>query len=337
MRSAGSRLATALPALVAVTGCTGWQSALDPQGPQSEHLSHLIWIFTGLSTVIWLAVMGVLLGAVVRRAPDRPDPLALHVPTERRSVMMVGGAVLGTLLTVIGLTALSYFSQRHLYAKEASAVVVKITGHQWWWDVQYEGDQPDQLLSTANELYIPAGEPIRVKLAASDVIHSFWVPNLMGKQDLIPGQDNELQFTATRPGVYRGQCAEFCGWQHAHMGMFAVVLPKDQFNSWRAAQTAPAIMPDDPIRQKGAAIFQSKACVMCHTIRGTSAGSRVGPDLTHFASRKSIASATLPMSRGNIAAWIVDPQGIKPGTNMPNVSLAPDEVDPLVSYLEGLR
>jgi len=337
MRSVASKLATALPALLAVSGCAGWQSVLDPQGPESKHLSGLIWIFTGLSAVIWLAVMGVLLVAIVRRAPERPDPLALHMPIERRGVMIVGGAVLATLLTVIGLTALSYFSQRHLYATQASAVVVKITGHQWWWDVRYEGDRPDQVLTTANELYIPAGQPITVKLAASDVIHSFWVPSLMGKQDLIPGQDNELQFTAIRPGVYRGQCAEFCGWQHAHMGMFAVVLPREQFSAWRAAQTAPALMPDDPVRRKGAAIFQSKACVMCHTIRGTSAGSRVGPDLTHFASRKSIASATLPMSRGNIAAWLLDPQGIKPGTNMPNVSLAPDEVEPLVSYLEGLR
>jgi len=335
--SVGSKLTIALPALLAMSGCTGWQSALDPQGPESRHLSDLIWIFTGVSTVIWFAVMGVLLAALLRRAPDRPDPLALHVPTERRGLVIVGGAVLGTLLTVIALTALSYVSQSHLYAKEASAVVVKITGHQWWWDVRYESNQPDQILTTANELYIPAGEPITVKLAASDVIHSFWVPSLMGKQDLIPGQDNALQFTATRPGVYRGQCAEFCGWQHAHMGMFAVVLPREEFNAWRAAQAAPAKAPDDPMRVRGAAIFQSKACVMCHTIRGTSAGSRVGPDLTHFASRKSIASATLPMSRGNIAAWVLDPQGIKPGTNMPNVSLAPDEVDPLVSYLEGLR
>jgi cytochrome c oxidase subunit 2 len=251
--------------------------------------------------------------------------------------MLVAGAAAATLLIVIALTALSYVSQRHLYARQAPAVVIKITGRQWWWDVRYESDRPDQIVTTANELYVPAGQPITIKLAASDVIHSFWIPSLMGKQDLIPGQDNELQFTADRPGIYRGQCAEFCGWQHAHMGLMAVVLPQDQFAAWRTAQIAPAVAPGDAVRQKGAAIFQSKACVMCHTVRGSSAGSRVGPDLTHFASRKSIASATLPMSRGNIAAWIVDPQGIKPGTNMPNVALAPDEIDPLVSYLEGLR
>lgn len=336
MRGSG-KLWITLPALLVLSACVRWQSVLDPQGPQSEHLSKLIWIFTIISAVIWLAVMAVLLVGVLRRAPERPDPLTLRVSTERRSLWAVGGAAAATLLTVIALTAISYWSQRQLYAKSPAGLVVKITGHQWWWDILYESDNPDEVVATANELYIPAGEPITLKLAASDVIHSFWVPSLMGKQDLIPGQDNELRFTASRPGIYRGQCAEFCGWQHAHMGIMAVVLPKDQFESWRKAQTAPAATPNDPTRQKGAALFQSKACVMCHTVRGTPAGSRVGPDLTHFASRKSIASATLPMSRGNIAAWVVDPQGIKPGTNMPNVSLAPDEIDPLVSYLEGLR
>jgi cytochrome c oxidase subunit 2 len=332
----GGKLGMMLPAF-ALSGCSGWQSALDPQGPQSKHLADLIWTFTVLSAVIWLAVMLVLLGGILRRPPDQPDPLTLREAAERRSVMMVGAATAATLLTVIVLTALSYVSQRQLYAKVPPAVTIKVTGHQWWWDVRYESDSPDQGVTTANEIYIPAGLPIKVKLAASDVIHSFWIPSLMGKQDLIPGQDNELHFTADRPGIYRGQCAEFCGWQHAHMGIMAVVLPRDEFNAWRAAQTAPAATPTDAARRKGAEIFQSKACVMCHTVRGTSAGSRVGPDLTHFGSRKSIASATLPMSRGNIAAWVVDPQGIKPGTNMPNVSLAADEIDPLVSYLEGLR
>jgi cytochrome c oxidase subunit 2 len=336
MRGSG-KLWIVLPALFGLSGCVGWQSALDPQGPQSEHLTRLIWIFTIISAVIWVAVMAVMLIAILRRAPERRDPLTLQVSTERRSLTVVGGAAAATLLTVIALTAVSFWSQRQLYAKDPDGLVVQITGRQWWWDVRYESHKPEEIVTTANELYIPAGEPITLKLAASDVIHSFWVPSLMGKQDLIPGQDNVLRFTASRPGIYRGQCAEFCGWQHAHMGIMAVVLPKNQFESWRRAQAAPAATPNDPTRQKGAALFRSKACVMCHTVRGTPAGSRVGPDLTHFASRKSIASATLPMSRGNIAAWVVDPQGIKPGTNMPNVSLAPDEIDPLVSYLEDLR
>jgi cytochrome c oxidase subunit 2 len=334
--SVGNKLCM-LPAALALSACSGWQSALDPQGPQSTQLADLFWIFLAVSAMVWSAVMLTLLWALLRGAPARLDPLALSAKTERRSTIVVAAATGGTLATVIGLTALSYLSQKQVYARQSSPLIIKVTGHQWWWDVRYESDKSDQVVTTANELYIPADVPIALKLAASDVIHSFWVPSLMGKQDLIPGQENELRFTASRPGIYRGQCAEFCGWQHAHMGILAVVLPPAQFDVWRAAQAAPAKAPEDAIRQKGAALFQSKACVMCHTVRGTMAGSRVGPDLTHFGSRKTIASATLPMSRGNIAAWVIDPQGIKPGTNMPNVTLGPDEVDPIVSYLEGLR
>jgi cytochrome c oxidase subunit 2 len=281
--------------------------------------------------------MVVLAVGVLRRKPLRPDPLQLNVPAERRSAMVVSAAVIGTALTVTALTALSFTSQRRLFAHEKPAISIKVTGLQWWWDVRYEPESPDQNVTIANEIYVPVGKPVTVKLAATDVIHSFWVPSLMGKMDLIPGQQNEIQFTASRPGIYRGQCAEFCGWQHAHMGLIVVALPPPLFDAWLKAQLTPAAQPSDAQRKKGAEIFASKACFMCHTVRGSPAGSRVGPDLTHFASRQSIAAATLPMSRGNIAAWVLDPQGIKPGTNMPNVSLAPDELDALVSYLEGLR
>src|SRR3954452_22287562 len=283
-------------------GCAGQQSALDPQGPHAALLAKLFWMFSAICSAIWLAVMIVLAVGVIRRASLRPDPLQLDVGSERRSVFVVSGAALATALTVIALTALSYVSQRQLFAHEKPAITIKVTGLQWWWDVRYETDSPDQAATTANEIYVPVGAPVTVKLAANDVIHSFWVPSLFGKQDLIPGQDNEIQFTASRPGVYRGQCAEFCGWQHAHMGLLVVALPPPQFAAWMKAQNAAATPPDDPIRKKGAEIFEAKACIMCHTVRGTSAGSRVGPDLTDFGSRQSIAHATLAMGRGNIAA-----------------------------------
>jgi cytochrome c oxidase subunit II len=331
------RFAVMTGLLFLLTGCSGQQSALDPQGPQAEHLANLFWIFTAVCAAIWLAVMIVLLTAMWRRAPMRADPLLLDKGQEQRKAIAVTGAVTGTLLTVISLTVLSFLSQRLLFAHDKPAVTIKITGQQWWWDVRYETDRPDQSVTTANEIYIPVGRPVAVKLTATDVIHSFWVPSLMGKLDLIPGQENQLQFTASRPGIYRGQCAEFCGWQHAHMGFVVVALPDAVFQVWLHAQSLPAAAPDDPERKKGAEIFVSKACFMCHTVRGQSAGSRVGPDLTHFASRQGIASATLPMSRGNVAAWVLDPQGIKPGTNMPNVALTPDELEALVSYLVGLR
>jgi cytochrome c oxidase subunit II len=331
------RVALATGSMLLLSACSGQQSALDPHGPDAEHIARLIWLFTGITGAIWFAVMVVLAIALLRRVPLRPDPLVLDVPAERRSTAVVSAAVIGTALTVIALAALSFTSQRRLFAHENPAVNIKVTGLQWWWNVEYEGDTPAQGFTTANEIYVPVGKPVTVKLNATDVIHSFWVPSLMGKMDLIPGQQNQLQFTASKPGIYRGQCAEFCGWQHAHMGLVIVALPPPLFDNWRNSQAAPSIEPDNDQRKKGADVFMSKACFMCHTIRGTEAGSRVGPDLTHFASRQSIASATLPMSRGSIAAWVLDPQGIKPGTNMPNVSLAPDELDAIVSYLEGLR
>lgn len=322
---------------VCLAGCSGQQSALDPQGPYAEHLANLFWTFTAVCSAIWLAVMIVLLIGLTRWAPARIDPLQLDGRKERRHVFVVSGAVIGTLVTVIALTAVSFVSQRKLFAHEKPAITIKVTGLQWWWDVRYETDSPDQIVTTANEIYVPVGKPVAVKLAANDVIHSFWVPSLMGKLDLIPGQENELQFIASRPGIYRAQCAEFCGWQHAHMGLVVVALPIPMFQAWLSSQNQPATEPDDPVRKHGAEIFRSKACFMCHTIRGGEAGSRVGPDLTHFASRRTIASATLPMSRGNIAAWVMDPQGIKPGTNMPNVPLEPEELEALVSYLVGLQ
>src|SRR3954464_5734516 len=236
-------------------GCAGQQSALDPQGPHAALLAKLIWIFTGICSAIWLAVMIVLAVAVIRRASLRTDPLQLDAGSERRGVFVVSGAALATALTVIALTALSYVTQRRLFAHEKPAITVKVTGLQWWWDVRYETDSPDQIVTTANEIYVPVGKPVAVKLAANDVIHSFWVPSLMGKLDLIPGQDNELQFIASRPGVYRGQCAEFCGWQHAHMGLLVVALPEAMFQSWMSSQNQPAAEPDDPVRKHGAEIF----------------------------------------------------------------------------------
>lgn len=318
-------------------GCSGWQSALDPKGPEAQHLADLIRLFTTLCTAIWVFVMLALLVGLLRQHRPRPEPLALNPPRERRTMAVVVGLTIATALVVLTLSALSYASQRKLYAKEPAGLEILVIGHQWWWELRYQDQRPDRTFTTANEMHIPVGTPVRLKLQSSDVIHSFWAPSLAGKMDLIPGQENELQFTASRPGVYRGQCAEFCGWQHAHMGLLVHARPKEEFEAWRADQIKPAETPSEPERQRGQDLFLSKACVMCHTIRGTLAGGKVAPELTHVASRRYLAAATLPMSRGNIAAWIVDPQGIKPGANMPLTRIEPDELDPLVSYLAGLR
>jgi cytochrome c oxidase subunit II len=317
--------------------CQGWQSALDPQGPQARHLADLIWSFTAVVTVVWVLTMLALVLALRRRRPADADPLATNPVTERRMTAVVTTAVALTAITVLVLTGVSYATQKRLFSAKAEGLTIRVTGHQWWWEVTYEDPEAYKSFTTANEIHIPVGEPVTVKLNSSDVIHSFWVPALFGKQDLITGRENEIQFTADREGVYRGQCAEFCGWQHAHMGMLVVAKPRGDFDRWREAQIKAAEPPSDPERQKGQAVFLASPCVMCHQVRGTKAGGRVAPDLTHIGSRQYLAAGTLPMSRGNLAAWIVDPQGIKPGVHMPLIKLQPEEVDPLASYLEGLK
>jgi cytochrome c oxidase subunit 2 len=331
-----ARIAAAGLCAAALGGCRGWQSALDPQGPQARTLADLIWMFTAVCTVVYVLVLLALLIALARRH-YRIDPLQVHERSERRIGAVIAVATAATFLTVIALTLVSYLAQRKLYASQPSAITIRVTGNQWWWDVRYEDPRPDRAFTTANEIHVPVGLPVKLKLEASDVIHSFWVPNLAGKMDLIPGWTNELQFTASNPGVYRGQCAEFCGVQHAHMALLVVAHPPAEFAAWREAQIKPALPPTEPERIRGQQAFLSNSCVMCHTVRGTPAGGRVGPDLTHVASRRYIASGMLETSRGNLGAWIADPQGIKPGTNMPTPKLGSEDLTGIIDYLAGLR
>jgi cytochrome c oxidase subunit 2 len=203
--------------------------------------------------------------------------------------------------------------------------------------VRYEDATPSRILTTANEIHIPAGEPVRLLLTSTDVIHSFWVPSLSGKLDLIPGHINVLDIKADKPGVYRGQCAEFCGAQHANMATFIIAEPRAKFDAWWNDQLHPAAAPTSDEAKAGETLFLKRPCVMCHRIGGTPAGGTVAPDLTHIASRETLAAGTLTMSRGNLAAWVADPQGIKPGSHMPVVELDGDELNAIVAYLEELK
>jgi cytochrome c oxidase subunit 2 len=323
--------------LFPLTACQGWQSALDTHGPQARTLETLFWIFSGVLGLVWVATMATLLLALRKRRALGEDVLAIRPAAERRMTITVASAVALTGIIVLALTALSYGGQQALFGHKDGVVSLKVIGHQWWWEVQYEDEQPSRTFTTANEIHVPVGEPVLIKLEAADVIHSFWVPSLAGKLDLIPGRQNQIEIQADRPGVYRGQCAEFCGMQHAHMSMLVVAESRDAFDGWRNRQISAAQPPSDPESQRGHDIFLTKPCLMCHQIRGTSAGGRVAPDLTHVGSRRMIAAGTLETTRGNLAAWIVDPQGIKPGVHMPVIKLEPDEVQPLATYLEGLK
>jgi cytochrome c oxidase subunit 2 len=332
-----SRRLASITLFLPLAACQGWQSALDTHGPGARSLEGLFWTFLSVLAVVWVLTMVAVLLSLRRRRPHGEDPLAIDPGREKRMGWTVGGAIGVTLVIVLALTGLSYASQKQLFEKRDDVLTIKVTGHQWWWQFDYEDPQSYKRFTTANEIHIPVGEPVLLKLESSDVIHSFWVPSLTGKMDLIPGRQNTLQIQADREGTYRGQCAEFCGWQHAHMGVLIVARPKSEFEGWRDNQIKDAVAPQNDERKRGEQVFFSKPCVMCHQVRGTSAGGKVAPDLTHVGSRQYIAAGTLPTTRGNIAAWIVDPQRIKPGAQMPVIKIEPDELDPLVSYLEGLK
>ncbi|RWC26400.1 MAG: cytochrome c oxidase subunit II [Mesorhizobium sp.] len=319
-------------------GCAGWQSALDPKGPAASELAWLIWLFTGLCAVVWVLVMVALAAPLMMRSRVQAEPLAIDAGADGRKLRVVMTAVGLTAVILVGLTLLSFFANRTLaeIGSEA-ALTIRVTGHQWWWEVRYEDATPSRILTTANEIHIPAGEPVRLLLTSTDVIHSFWIPSLSGKLDLIPGHINVLDIEADKPGVYRGQCAEFCGAQHANMGTFIIAEPRAKFDAWWNDQLQPAAAATSDEAKTGEGLFLKHPCVMCHRIGGTPAGGTVAPDLTHIASRQTLAAGTLTMSRGNLAAWIADPQGIKPGSHMPVVELSGDELNAVVAYLEGLK
>jgi cytochrome c oxidase subunit 2 len=318
-------------------GCDGWQSALDPHTGQSSRLRSLVVLFTLICGFIWLLVMLMLAIALRRRNGNARDPLESDPGAERRAGLAVGSALAATVVVITGLTMASYFVTRSVSASAADPLVIRVRGFQWWWEVTYLDPTPDQVFLSANEIHVPVGQQLRIELVAADVIHSFWVPSLAGKQDMVPGRTNQLTFTADHPGVYRGQCAEFCGLQHAHMAMLVVVEPREAFDAWRTAQVREAVTPADAEQEAGRRVIESRACAACHTVRGTSAAGTTGPDLTHVGSRHSIAAGLLPTTRGALAAWVADPQTIKPGSNMPMVPLSAEELKAVSAYLVALQ
>jgi len=266
---------------------------------------------------------------------------------ERRLPRVIGAAVAVTVVALAAWLAYDLAASRGLtaLARDDAArradgvppIEIELVGHQWWWEATYAAESPDRRLTTANELYVPVGRPVVLRMTSRDVIHSFWVPNVTGKRDLIPGHVSTLWFQADTAGVYRGQCAEFCGHQHAKMGLLLIAVEPERFAAWYESHLRPAAPPGDSLRRRGQEVFLGGPCVVCHRIGGTPAGGRVGPDLTHVGSRRTLAAASLPNTRGHLAGWILDPQRIKPGVRMPPNQLAPADLHALLAYLEGLR
>lgn len=213
---------------------------------------------------------------------------------------------------------------------------VEVTGHQWWWGVRYQDKVVSRSFETANEIHIPTGQPVRVTLWSEDVIHSFWVPALSGKTDTIPGQHNETWLEADKPGVYRGQCTEYCGQQHAHMGFTVVAQSPADFQAWWEAQLQPSPRPHSQPVAQGQNEFIAH-CGICHTVRGTPAGGSIGPDLSHLMSRGALAADTMPNTPGYLSGWISDPQAMKPGNLMPTLTLSAQELTDIRSFLATLQ
>ena len=298
-----------------------------------DRLGHLMY---GISAGVFLLVVAALLIAVFRRRGADED--VVDPARERRMGMTVALAAGATVAVLFVVLLLSFGTGRRLTATPpAEALQLRVTGHQWWWEVEYRDAVPNNWVTTANEIHVPVGRPVVIELRATDVIHSFWVPNLGVKRDMIPGEETSIWFQADSAGVYRGLCAEFCGFQHAKMAFEVVAEPPERFAAWLARQRDTASTPDDSIAARGQEVFLASTCVMCHAIGGTPAGSRVGPNLTHLASRRTIGAGSLPNTRGNLAGWIVDPQNIKPGVRMPPNAIAPDDLQALLVYLERLQ
>ena len=246
-------------------------------------------------------------------------------------------ATVATVFLLLVMLVATYESAQPFADEREDALTIQVTGKRWWWAVSYLDENGERLFETANEIHIPAGVPVRLRLLSADVIHSLWVPKLGGKVDLVPGRTNHLWIQANQPGVYRGQCAEFCGIQHAKMSLYVVADTAKDFADWKLAQQQPAKAPSDSLARRGRDVFANGACAKCHTIRGVSSVSRFGPDLTHLASRRSLAAGTLPNRRGHLGGWIADPQSVKPGNLMPAVPLAAEDFHALLHYLEALE
>jgi cytochrome c oxidase subunit II len=317
--------------LLGGAACSPAFDMLHPVTPQGQAIAALFNLALALSALILTLVVGLLLGAIwrYRARPDAPEPPQVH---GNRNL-----EIFWTATPVLLLTVLFFLTLRTMNAVEATepgGLRVQVIGWQWWWEYRY----PDLGVVTANELHVPVGTPLALELTGGDVIHSFWVPRLTGKRDAVPGKWNTLRLQVQQAGTYDGACTEFCGMQHAWMRIRVVADPPDQFDAWVRAQRQPAAQPNDPQRARGQQVFLQNTCVNCHTIAGTPATARVGPDLTHFGGRTTLGAGVRTNTPEHLREWVQHVQGVKPGALMPNFDGLPAaDLDALVAYLEGLK
>lgn len=334
-------------AIVCGASCRGSQSALDAAGLQSGRLESLWWLFFGVCATVYLIVMAVLLTAFFRARREDTKSDAQTAPDvspdnarENRLGTIIKAAVGVTLVALFFLMIASFRTGRAInsLAAEPAPILIKITGRQWWWEAEYTDEaNPSNNISTANEIHVPVNRPIKLILRSTDVIHSFWVPNLHGKKDLIPNFQTSFMFEADKPGVYWGQCAEYCGYQHAHMRLAVVAESPEDFNNWMKAQQQSSAQPATDLQKRGQEVFLTTTCASCHTIQGTTANGRVGPNLTHLASKMTLGAGRLPNTKEHLSNWITDPQAAKPGIRMPQNTYTNEDLEALTEYLQSLK
>jgi cytochrome c oxidase subunit II len=334
-------MAAAVPLLLGACSYQKYQSDFGAAGTEDRQFLTLFWVFLAVCGVMYLLVIAFLAAGIIRRG-RATDANVVETGRHHESDPLMRSTLIGwTALIGVGLTGLaiaSFFTDRSMaHAAASEKLSITLTGNQWWWDIVYNSNDASKTLRTANELHLPVGVPTRIFLNSADVIHSLWIPSLAGKQDLIPGRSNDITIVPKTTGIFRGQCAEFCGAQHAHMSLVVVVESYPDFIKWWHHQLQPAPAPTNPLTLAGYKYVTTGPCSACHNIGGTSASGLVAPDLTHLASRKSLAAAMMPMSEGNLYGWVEDPQSLKPGTRMPTIGLEPDQLHSVVAYLETLK
>jgi cytochrome c oxidase subunit II len=311
---------------------------LNAAGPRAHSILPLTW-FTLLVSIAVCLVITVLLWKAIRRNRVRDGVKIEDVVPERGGDGLKWISV-GLWISAVPLAVTLVWTMLVLAAvagpPKSPALVLDITARQWWWDIRYNGAQPSDQFETANEIHIPVGQPVLVRLHTADVIHSFWVPKLTGKTDMIPGQTNQSWMQAEAPGRYLGQCSEYCGYQHAHMQFEVVADDPADFAAWQNKQRQPAAAPEGGAAARGLEMMEFR-CALCHQVRGTSLGAVTGPDLTHLMSRHTLAAGTLANDHGNLGGWIQNPQDLKPESLMPDQNLSPQQLSDVLAYLETLQ
>jgi cytochrome c oxidase subunit 2 len=319
--------------VVALAGCAtskNTPSTLDRAGSESSRVAGLWWLAFGVGAAVYLIVAGLVVYGALRKGSAEVDE---QQRSRDRLVIAIGG-VLIPFLILLFFAGVTVNATAHLRNSAPSkSVQIEVTGKRWWWEVRYPGLN----ITTANEIHIPVGQPVHIRLLSDNVIHSFWVPQLAGKEDMIPGQPNEISFTAKQAGRFRGLCAEFCGTEHSRMQFYVIAQPASEFTTWVAQQSQVFTEPTSDLTAAGQRVFMREACAGCHTIAGTPASGDIGPNLTTVGSRSTLAAGWLVNTAKNMNRWIADPQGIKPGNLMPPIPLSDSDRDAVVAYLESLK